>query len=112
MKNVQTCAAQGDVMFVRVESIPASHKPKDAEGGRHVVAHSETGHHHYLAAIGVEMLVDPADPMVCYLRLESPADVIHARPFHTHETLNLGAGLWQVRRQREHTPSGWRAVVD
>lgn len=112
-KKIEKCGAQGDVMFVRIDRIPGDAKPVPApKDGRIVVAHSETGHHHYLAAIGVEMF-QPADPMICYLRVSAElADVVHARPFDTHETIALGKGDWQIRRQREYTPEGWRQVQD
>lgn len=112
MKKIERLGAQGDVMFRRVDTVPAGLVEQPAKGARVVVAHSETGHDHYLAATGVALFADPADPMVCYLRIEGGADVVHARPFDTHETLRLGAGVWQVRRQREHTPKGWRRVED
>jgi len=113
MKTIEKMGAQGDVMFQRIEKIPAAAKPIAAKGGRHVVAHSETGHHHYLAATGVEMLADPKDPMICYLRIDGAgADVVHARPFDTHETIRLTGGSWAVKRQREYTPEGFRRVED
>ena len=42
---VTRCAAQGDVMFIRVDTIPAGAK-EESGAGPVVVAHSETGHHH------------------------------------------------------------------
>lgn len=121
MKTVKTQGAQGDVLFRRVGSVPEGATPLKAEGGRYVVAHSETGHHHTVQASGVEWLAHPTDPMVSFLRLKPEArggvDVVHHRPFDTHETLRLlndGAGevIYEVRRQREFTPEGWRMVQD
>lgn len=122
MKNVKAQGAQGDVLFRRVASVPEGAKPLKAEGGQYVVAHSETGHHHTVASKGVEWLAHPTDPQVSFLRLKPTApkagvDVVHHRPFDTHETLRLlndGAGevIYEVRRQREFTPTGWRRVED
>lgn len=113
MKNVTTQAAQGDIYVRRIDSIPPSSKRVTPVEDRHVVAHSETGHHHYLPAIGVERWEDPADPLRCYLSIEScGAELRHARPFDTHESLFLGGGVWEIRRQREYTPAGWRRAVD
>ena len=115
MKTIEKMGAQGDVLFRRVKSIPkdAIEQPRK---GPIVVAHSETGHHHVIDSPDVALLTT-ADPFVCYLRMEAPfADVVHQRPFDTHETLRLlgeqGGACFEVRRQREHTPEGWRMVAD
>lgn len=111
MKTVHTMAAQGDVLFRRVPQAPEGEvlKPED---GKHIVAHSETGHHHFLMAVGATRTAHPTDPDICYLALEDDADVIHARDYDTHQTLRLTKGTWEVRRQREWTPEGLRRVED
>lgn len=112
MKIVQTIAAQGDVMFLRVFEIPKEAKAEERKGAV-VVAHSETGHHHAIDEVGVQLMRLERDPMTCYLRIDAlHADVVHHRPFDTHETLRLGQGNWMVRRQREYSPEGWRRVED
>jgi hypothetical protein len=112
MKIVNRMAAQGDVLFVKVGAIPADAAEKKLEEKRLVVAHSETGHHHYLEVVpGMRHFVRE-DPTVAYLTLGEEADVIHARAHDTHETLRLAPGHWQVRRQREYVPEGWRRVED
>lgn len=47
------------------------------------------------------------------------ADVVHHRPWDTHETLRLlysevpsGETIFEIHRQREHSPEGWRRVAD
>lgn len=111
MKIVNRLAAQGDVLFVRIDEVPAG-LTETKIAGRLVVAHSETGHHHYLEVVpGMKHYVG-ADSTIAYLSLEGEADVVHARPHDTHETLRLAPGSWQVRRQREYTPEGWRRVED
>jgi hypothetical protein len=119
MIEVTTMAAQGDVLFRRVKKLPKGLKEVDEKSTRKVVAHSETGHHHAIDAAGVRMFQPEGDPLTCYLVLESVehADVVHYRPWDTHETLRLlgergGGGVFQVRRQREYTPEGWRRVED
>ena len=53
------------------------------------------------------------DPLVAILAVEGAfADVVHLRAHDTHETLRLLQGYWEVRRQREWTPEGWRRVED
>lgn len=114
MHTITRIAAQGDVLFLKVEAVPPEATPQAPdEQNRHVVAHSETGHHHALVADGVTMFQEPADPLVCYLRIDAEhADVVHHRPWDTHATVQLPKGTWMVRRQREHTPEGWRRVED
>lgn len=117
MREVTKLAAQGDVIFRRVAKLPDGATQKAREHGPLIVTHSETGHHHSIHEHDVAMFEVPGDPMTCYLRLDIPhADVVHHRPWDTHETLRLlgdGPGsIWEVRRQREWTPEGWRRVED
>lgn len=115
MKEIKRCGAQGDVMFRRVDVIPPGFAPEPASK-RTVLAHSETGHDHSVDVAGVRLHVGQ-DPLVAYLQLETVerCDVVHHRSFDTHETMGLGGGvgaIWEVRRQREYTPAGWRIVAD
>jgi hypothetical protein len=106
MIEVRKMAAQGDVLFRCIHALPAD-AIEVRFADRLVVAHSETGHHHH--AVGEEVrLFEKAtrDPLVCYLRIDGDfADIVHDRSFHTHETLRLAPGIWEVRRQREWTGS-------
>jgi len=112
---VSTMAAQGDVLFRRVEKVPSGFTAQP-ESKSVVVAHSETGHHHSIDVAGVRHFVG-SDPLVSYLQLVdvASADVVHHRPHDTHETLRLMGGIgaiFEIRRQREFTPEGWRRVED
>ena len=81
--------------------------------GRVIVAHSETGHHHAIDDGAVRYFSEPGSPTLTYLAIDGQfADVVHHRPYDTHETLRLTKGLWEVRRQREWSPEGWRVVSD
>lgn len=105
--------AQGDVLFIEVEALPAGAVEHD-DVGKIVVAHSETGHHHTVdAARARRFEVD--DPLVCYLRVTEPfAEVVHERAWDTHAPIRLlgGGRVHEVRRQREATPDGWERVRD
>jgi len=106
---------QGDVAFVRVakRDVPKAAQAVPRDGARVIVAHSETGHHHYLDGEGVTLLREPSNPLIAYLRVEcATADVIHGRPYDTHETISLPRGTYRVVRQREYTPQGYRMVQD
>lgn len=119
MLEVQKIAAQGDVMFRKVTKLPDGLVEESAKGPI-VVAHSETGHHHSIDEWdGVKLFRKPGDPMVCFLQLQGVdhADVVHHRSFDTHETVRLlgcpgKTTTFEVRRQREYTPEGWRRVED
>lgn len=116
MRTVKTKTVfQGDVCFRRVKSIPIEFKREERKGAL-IVAHSETGHHHVIEDNGV-IRFGAEDPLRCYLQLESTdhCDVVHKRPFDTHETVRLAGGkgaVYEVIRQREYTPAGWRRVED
>ena len=103
--------AQGDLIIRRVKKLPPEAKPEERKS-RLVLAHSETGHHHAIDEDGC-VRYSYKDPLVCYLRIDAEhADLVHHRPFDTHETIRLLKGTYEVRRQREWTPEGWRRVED
>lgn len=108
---------QGDVLFRKIDRLPESvgvDVPR--VGGKIVVAHSETGHDHAITgAPNTRLLSGGGSGLVCYLQVEDAyADVVHHRPHDTHETIRLpgGGAIYEVRRQREHAPEGWRRVED
>jgi len=113
MIKVTTQAAQGDVLFRKVLVLPENVQKKLTNPI--VVAHSETGHDHVIQDPRVVLYEVPDNPLVCYLRAEVPFEITHLRSFDTHEPLLLDGGpgaIWEVRKQREHTPEGWRRVED
>ena len=100
--------------------------------GTHIVAHSETGHHHVLRAYQP----DPGLLASLNLRAEAPVlrrnkkdadpemralvdvaegtlgEVVHKREFFTHGSLILPSGTWVICRQGRPTPEGWKKVTD
>jgi hypothetical protein len=114
MKTFNNCAAQGDLLIRRIGEIPKDAEPVVPENGKYILAHSETGHHHCVAEkSGVEYFTTE-DPMVAYLRVIDSVEVTldHERGFDTHESLLIKGGTYEIRRQREYTPEGWRRVAD
>ncbi len=111
MMMIERMAAQGDLLFRRIPELPTSLNPVAPTGGRYVVALSVNGNHHTLPVEGVELFKGP-DPLRLFLRLTEPREVVHARPHDTHAPVMLAAGVWEIRRQREYTPEGFRAVED
>ena len=102
MIRVEKLAAQGDVLFRRIAALPPD-TVEQPSTGRILIAHSETGHHHVIDDPGVRFFEKPErDPMICFLTIDGDfADVVHLRPYDTHDTLRLPKGVWEVRRQRE-----------
>jgi hypothetical protein len=117
MKTFKNIAAQGDLLIRRINSIPDGLAPTKAEKGAYVVAHSETGHNHVIAERQNVTFFASNDPMISYLQVVEATDaaetvIEHLRTFDTHEAISIGAGCYEIRRQREYTPEGWRRVED
>jgi hypothetical protein len=115
--NFKNCAAQGDLMLRRIDKLPNGIKPLSSEGGVFVVAHSETGHNHVIDARPNVKWYSGDDSMVTYLEVVEATDATetllrHLRGHDTHKTIVIPPGVFEVRRQREHTPEGWRRVAD
>jgi hypothetical protein len=104
---------QGDIWFVEIPSIPDGVRKIEPTNGKHIVAHSETGHHHTIDAASAVHFDGIADPNVCYLQMLSDADVVHERAWDTHAPASLKAGkCYTGIRQVENSPAGWRRVAD
>lgn len=117
MRTFKNQAAQGDLFIRRIDAIPAGAQPMKAESGNFIVAHSETGHHHVIAERPGVQVFTTDDPLVSYLRVieateQTEALLEHLRGHDTHETIAIPPGEYELRRQREYTPEGWRRVAD
>lgn len=118
MKTFVKQAAQGDLLIRRIESIPVDAKPVSPnERGHFVCAHSETGHSHIAVAHPHVRFFNTDDPLVSYLQVVEATDAMetvieHLRSFDTHESIKVGPGNYEIRRQREYTPEGWRRAAD
>lgn len=108
MKTFKNTAAQGELYFSRVDEIPADAKPQDHA----IVGHSETGHHHMFAKDSGVTLYETSNPLIAYLRVESASMLEHHKSFDTHSSIQFSPGTYQIRRGREMSPEGWRAVQD
>lgn len=125
MKHFNRVSAQGDMLIIKLDSVTLPWLglteegiPKDAkqmmpENGSLIIAHSETGHHHAVSAQDAQGFRPAAnDDMILYLAAQNKVDFRHLRSFDTHETIRANPGNYQIRRQREYTPRGWRRVED
>lgn len=112
MKTFTDMCAQGDILIRRIDSIPAGVKPAEAENGVFIVTHSETGHHHVVKERSAQLLIDETNAFISYLSVSETTNLEHLRPHDTHETIQLPPGNYEVRRQREYVPEGFRRVED
>ena len=117
MKTFKNQAAQGDLLIRRIGALPANCIQLQSENGFFIVAHSETGHNHVIAERPNVILYTTNDPMVSYLQVIEATDatetiIEHLRNFDTHEPIAIPPGNYEIRRQREYSPEGWRRVED
>lgn len=113
MKTFENQAAQGDMLISRIGSLPLDAKEIAAEAGFYVLAHSETGHNHVVKeAQDVQFFQHANDNFIAYLVVNNTAVVEHMRSFDTHESIRFNPGIYEIRRQREYTPEGFRRALD
>jgi hypothetical protein len=112
MKTFNVRAAQGELLIIRIDALPANLVRVPAENGYLIVGHSETGHHHVMDATHTEMYRLPEEIYECFLVVTEATALEHLRPFDTHEPLLHTPGTYCVRRQREYVPEGFRPAID
>lgn len=115
MRTFKIMCAQGDVVLIRVESLPKGAEPVRAEGSAYIIAHSETGHNHIvMERPDVKMYRLPEEIYEAFLVVGSdePALLEHQRSYDTHETIAIPKGTYRIRRQREYVPEGFRRAAD
>jgi hypothetical protein len=112
MKTFKITAAQGELTIRRLgnapRTMPNGYTPLPVENGRYVVGHSETGHHHVLAAgdhASVAVMDRPPQGMrILRAILREPTALEHLRPHDTHEPILLAPGDYEIRIAREFDP--------
>lgn len=114
MKQFKNIAAQGDMLIRRINELPENVTIEKSERGKFILAHSETGHHHSVKEQeGIKFYANDNDPFIAYLVVNNTkAYVEHERSFDTHETIAFDPGIYEIRRQREYTPEGFRRAMD
>lgn len=106
-------AAQGDMLITRIESLPDGlEESKIERPGYHILTHSETGHHHVVKERSAQMLIDKTNSFIAYLAVKEPCEVEHLRQHDTHAPIALDKGYYEIRRQREYVPDGFRKAQD
>lgn len=113
IKTFKTCAAQGDLLIRKIDALPSGVTELPAEAGLHILAHSETGHHHAVLDRPDVKHYAAMDKLRSFLVVtDDPVDLEHHRHHDTHEPIRIAPGIYELRRQREHTPEGFRRVQD
>ena len=94
-------AAQREIQLIPIDSIPKEVTPVNGTDGFHVVAHSETGHHHRLPSNSVDLFQAANDPLTQFVDVKRTAVLEHLREEHTHEAYQIEPGAYLVRTARE-----------
>ncbi len=104
---------QGELMIRRIDKLPSGLKAVQPDGGVWIIGHSETGHHHVIDRPKAEVFEPADDSFVAFIKALDDAELKHLRDFDTHEPIKLEkGGVYEVRRQREWTPEGFRRAAD
>lgn len=103
---------QGEFVIWRIDAIPPSATVVSPVNGVHIIAHSETGHHHVIEARSADRFIDEVNEFISYLNVASDDQIKHLRDFDTHEPLHLSKGIYQIKAQREYIPEGFRRAID
>lgn len=93
---------QGDLLIIAVASLPEGIRPKDDR----ILAEGETtGHLHELDGGEVFTKND-----ALFFTVTQGCEVVLTHP--EHHPLTFAPGSYEVIRQREYRPQGWRHVSD
>ena len=99
---------QGDVLLIPINKPTAKTEDIPLEGGRIILAHGEvTGHAHAVDGAGVDFVLN-ALTLERYIHARQPTTVRHEE----HGALELPAGWYEVRIQREYERGAMRNVAD
>lgn len=107
MKNFVNNAAQGEISIRKVDTLPDGVKPMNAEHGKFIIGHSETGHHHTMTMERTkvfEATTAPDGMKILYAILEVKKVLQHERDFDTHEPIQFQPGIYEFRLGREYDP--------
>ncbi len=104
---------QGDVLFIRHDRLPAGEHKVHRNG---TVAYGEvTGHSHRLADPGTAEVLECGEGL--YVQVSEEGISLSGEPgasfiHEEHGVINLPPGNYEVRIQREYSPSEVRSVAD
>jgi hypothetical protein len=94
---------QGDVLLIRVDSLPDGSRRRAGGGGRLLLAHGEAaGQHHWVDAADAELTVTDAGEV--FLQVVRPAWLEH----QLHRPIRVEPGTYRVVRQCDYAPGEYR----
>lgn len=122
MKTFNRVAAQGEAYFMKleegtIEKLELDEQNDLTKDGRHIIAHSETGHHHVMERENVDIYIPKKGTTegavgILYAIVKEPTVLEHLRPYDTHESILFSPGEYKITLQQEYTPQGYRRVQD
>jgi hypothetical protein len=105
-------ATQGELLVMRCEKPETDLVKAKPDMIHFIIGHSETGHHHVVETTGT-CFYETENPMIAFLEVfDAEAELKHLRSYDTHPSLMLDKGWYEIRRQREPSPTGWKKVID
>lgn len=116
IKRFEKMAAQGDILFRKIDALPKEViEQKPCNAMQYVLSHDKAGHTHVVKATpDLQFFNHENDTMKAYLVVnkEDSAIAEHTRTFDTHAPIMFSVGVFEIRRQREAAPEGWRVALD
>lgn len=107
----KTYGRQGELRFVRMPAsfqMPASARALPREGGKLIVGHSETGHHHVMEGLDTELyqLMGLSRDGLSdrFMVVKDPDVLLHERDAHRHDKLEFDPGVYRIVVGREYVP--------
>lgn len=101
MKDQRTPIQHGEALLLPVNNLPVGKTSKTTEI---IIAHSETGHHHVVISKQPLETIGNIDKHDLYLRLFTPAQLVHKKPTQKHKTLTVPVGDWKILHKTEYNP--------
>lgn len=88
-----------------LKPVPELPKGKVSKYKMFIAGHSETGHHHILESKTEFEVLEPENlGDNVFIRLLSPAKVVHKKTFDVHETKTLEPGIYEITHKNEYDP--------
>lgn len=107
MRTFKIAAAQGEITIRKIDALPEGVSAMKPEGGKYIIGHSETGHHHVMTLDRKQVFeadTAPEGMKVLYAILEELGELVHERGHDTHETIGFEPGIYEFRLGREYDP--------
>lgn len=96
---------QGDVLLVRVDSLPKGCKAEQNDKDIVLAWGETTGHSHRISTAYATAYAWQGDRLI---EIRKPSDLVHEE----HHSIRLVPGIYKLVQQREYTPERIRTVSD